>query len=80
MLAQCHHFLGAVAFLRGDLTEARADLETSLRMGQQIGSLRRVATTKRLLGDLAQDEGNYELAGQRYGEALEIASVLSIRK
>jgi tetratricopeptide (TPR) repeat protein len=76
MLAQCHHFLGEVAFLQGDLIEAQAELESSLWMSQQIGSLRRVATTKRLLGDLACVEGNYELAGQRYDEALEIASRL----
>jgi tetratricopeptide (TPR) repeat protein len=76
MLAQCHHFLGEVAFLQGDLIEAQAELESSLWMSQQIGSLRRVATTKRLLGDLARVEGNYELAGQRYDEALEIASRL----
>ncbi len=35
-----------------------------------------MATTKRLLGNLARDEGNYELAAQRYNEALEIASRL----
>src|SRR5947209_1015121 len=45
-------------------------------MGQQIGSLRRMAATKRLLGDLARCEGDYEVAGQRYDEALEIASRL----
>ena len=65
-----------MAYLRGDLTEARTELETSLRMGQQSGSLRRVASTKRLLGHLARVEGNYELAGQRYDEALEIANQL----
>ena len=76
MLAQCHHFLGDVAFLQGDVTGARAELEISLQLSRQIGNLRRMATTIRQLGDLDRAQRNYEQARQCYEEALEIASQL----
>lgn len=76
MIAQCYHFLGETALLRGDLTRARIQLEKSLRLSQQIGIMRRVAATERVLGDLERTGGCYAKAEYFYGEALMIVTRL----
>jgi len=70
LIAHDDHFLGELAFLRGDLAQARTHLEKSLKLSQQIGIMRRIAATQRLLGDVARVEGCDEEAGQLYDEAL----------
>jgi tetratricopeptide (TPR) repeat protein len=79
MVAQCHHFLGELALLQGQRANARSHLETSLRLSQQVGILRRVAATQRLLGDLAQAENQFEEAEKFYRDSLALASKLSDR-
>jgi tetratricopeptide (TPR) repeat protein len=76
MIAQCHHFLGEVALLEGNLTLARTELEHSLELSQQVGILRRIATTKRLLADLALRQGRLVDADCLYREAMDIAGQL----
>ena len=79
LIAHDYHFLGELAFLRGDLAQARAHLEKSLRLSQQIGIMRRIAATQRLLGDVARGEGRYEEAEHIYNEALGIVTQLGDR-
>lgn len=79
LIAHDYHFLGELAFLRGDLAQARAHLEKSLHLSQQIGIRRRIAATQRLLGDVARGEGRYEEAEHLYNEALEIVTQLGDR-
>ncbi len=79
LIAHDYHFLGELAFLRGDLFQARAYLEKSLQLSQQIGIMRRIAATQRLLGDVARGEGRYEEAEHIYNEALEIVTQLGDR-
>jgi tetratricopeptide (TPR) repeat protein len=79
LIAHDYHFLGELAFLRGDLAQARAHLEKSLQLSQQIGIMRRIAATQRLLGDVARAEGRYEEAEHIYDEALGIVTHLGDR-
>ena len=79
LVAHDYHFLGELAFLRGDLAQARAHLEKSLQLSQQIGIVRRIAATQRLLGDVARGEGRYEEAEHIYNEALGIVTRLGDR-
>jgi tetratricopeptide (TPR) repeat protein len=76
MIGQCCHFLGEVAFLQKDLTKARVLVEKSLQLSQQVGIMRRIAATQRLLGDLERAEGHYEEAAKIYDEGSAIASRL----
>jgi tetratricopeptide (TPR) repeat protein len=76
MSVQCHHFLGELALLQGRLTEARAQVEKSLRLSQSAGILRRVAATQRLLGDVSWAEGDYGEANDLYCAAVEITAQL----
>jgi tetratricopeptide (TPR) repeat protein len=76
LIAHDYHFLGELAFLRGDLAQARAYLEPSLKMSQQIGIIRRIAATQRLLGDVARAEDHLE---DLYNEALKIVTQLGDR-
>ncbi len=76
MIGQCYHFLGEVAFLQKDLIKARVLVEKSLQLSQQVGIMRRIAATQRLLGDLERVEGHYEEAKKVYDEASDIASRL----
>ena len=79
MIAQCHHFLGELALIQDDLTDARANLARSLQLSQEVGILRRVAATQRLLGDVARREGKLTEAEGTYREALALASRLGDR-
>jgi tetratricopeptide (TPR) repeat protein len=79
LIAHDYHFLGELAFLRGDLAQAQAHLEKSLQLSQQIGIMRRIAATQRLLGDVARGEGRYEEAEHIYNEALGIVTQLGDR-
>lgn len=79
LIAQCHHFLGELALLQRSLTESRAHLEISLQLSQEVGILRRVAATQRLLGDVARAEGHDEEADTLYRKALALASQLGDR-
>jgi tetratricopeptide (TPR) repeat protein len=79
LIAHDYHFLGELAFLRGNLTQARAHLEKSLQLSRQIGIMRRIAATQRLLGDVARAEGRYEEAEHIYNEALGIVTQLGDR-
>lgn len=76
MIAQCRHFLGELALIESDRSEARFQLETSLDIIRESGVIRRVVATQRLLGDLERDEGNLEEAERIYQEALETATRL----
>jgi tetratricopeptide (TPR) repeat protein len=79
LIAHDYHFLGELAFLRGNLAQARAHLEKSLQLSQQIGIMRRIAATQRLLGDVARVERRYEEAEHIYNEALGIVTQLGDR-
>jgi tetratricopeptide (TPR) repeat protein len=79
LIAHDYHFLGELALLRGDLAQARTYLERSLQLSQQIGILRRIAATQRLLGDVARAEGHLEEAEQLYDEALGTVTQLGDR-
>ncbi len=79
LIAHDYHFLGELAFLRGELAQARMHLEKSLQMSRQMGIMRRIAATQRLLGDVARAEGCFEEAEHIYNEALEIATQLGDR-
>jgi tetratricopeptide (TPR) repeat protein len=74
LIAHFHHFLGEVALLLGHRDKARIHLVRSIQLSDQVGIIRRIAATKRLLGDLERIEGNYEAAEKLYDEALEIVS------
>jgi tetratricopeptide (TPR) repeat protein len=73
MIAQCHHFLGEISLLEDNLEIARTELEVALRLSQQVGIMRRIAATQRLLGDLALMEGRDNDAECIYREALDRA-------
>jgi tetratricopeptide (TPR) repeat protein len=74
LIAHFHHFLGEVAFLLKHQDKARSHLVKSIQLSEQAGIVRRVAATKRLLGDLERSEGNNEAAEKLYNEALTIVS------
>jgi tetratricopeptide (TPR) repeat protein len=76
MIAQCYHFLGETTLLRGNLAKARTLLDKSLGLSQQVGIMRRVAATQRVLGDLERIEGCYVEAEHLYDEALNIVTRL----
>jgi tetratricopeptide (TPR) repeat protein len=79
LIGHNYHFLGEIALLQGNLAKARIDLEKSLQLSEQVGIMRRIAATKRLLGDLSRAEGQYEEAEKIYGEALEIVTRIGDR-
>src|SRR5258707_499851 len=74
LIAHFHHFLGEVALLLKHRDKARSYLVKSIQLSEQAGVVRRIASTKRLLGDLERIEGDYETAEKLYNDALGIAS------
>jgi tetratricopeptide (TPR) repeat protein len=71
--------LGELAWLQGDITKTYAHLEESLQISRQVGILRRVAATQRLLGDVARTEGRPDEADGQYREAFALATQLEDR-
>ena len=72
MKGQCHSFLGELFLYQKKLLQARAHLETSLQLVRQANIVRRIATTQRLLGDLAVMEEKYEEAAMIYASLMEL--------
>lgn len=70
MIVQCYHFLGDIALRKNDLVHAHLFLEQALQKGKQSGSVRRIASTQRLLGNLARQNQQYEEALTWYDNAL----------
>src|ERR1051326_2182634 len=76
MIAQCYHFLGETALRRGDLEEAKTYLNKSLLLSQQLGIIRRIAATQRVLGDWERAAGHFAEAERLYDEAFQTATHL----
>ncbi len=72
MLAQAQHSAGVLSYRQGDLEQARGWLEASQRAWQAYGDTAGVARATNNLGNVALDAGEYDLAAQRYQEALSI--------
>ncbi|TMC22611.1 MAG: tetratricopeptide repeat protein [Chloroflexi bacterium] len=74
LIAHFHHSLGEIALLLGQRDKARIHMEKSIQLSEQARVVRRIAATKRLLGDLERIEGHYQAAEKLYDEALAIVS------
>jgi tetratricopeptide (TPR) repeat protein len=76
MTAQCEQFLGEIAMLRSDWSQARARLEASRELYRSIGGVRQLLGSQRLLADLARFENRQQDVESLYNEALVLAEQL----
>jgi len=72
-------FLGAVAWLEGDLHEARAQYRPALEIFQQAGDLTLIAWTTLPLANIAMDAGELDLARRLYERTLPMMNDLGDR-
>ncbi len=69
----CHNNLGSVAHLLGEYETAKIHAQKSLALFRETGSNRVVTYPLSVLGRIARDEGDYQEAMAKYGEAYRIA-------
>ena len=68
-----------MAFLQQDYDNAQTFLNNSLKRSEEVGILRRIAATKRLLGDVARSRLEHEAASGYYQDALQLLQRLGDR-
>ncbi len=67
---QIRNELGRLLWMRGDLAQARAFLQATLPLAQELDDAAAIGLTLNQLGNIAYVQGDYAQAGAYYGESM----------